>query len=497
MFGEEVSESPRAPSPWNNLVATPPASSPHLKAITGGELTRIPKLIPEVEEGNVEYKLKLLNPTAARFARLVTQLKWRLLEGGGQAYYELGVADSGMLVGLSRADLEASLETLEMMAGEIGASVIVVKEVEVPRAMVEIAEKLALRERDDSGTSVEDDGWTMMRMGSWESRAKKKSGGSPLLEAASSWTPGSEPESEEDVVYGSASLATIKPGDFDTLPTLRLEPPPENGDANPLFSMDPELEATSSEVDLSSSDVDSDAPSSRQFDIDLAIASVFKPRPIRRRVQGTDVQQGSRRGKDKDRPAKVKRRGAPPSLVDSSTSSDPKAPPTKAEAKALKRRAARDKRRDERRKALLGQNGDVVDTQDAVGPAAIADTTSSANAADDHAILVPEPMVDPVASEAPSLAARLDGLHVSHEDAPILPTSDRSPSSIDDGNKEDKESDRNSGGSGCEAPAGSNVRALRHPVAAAYEPRLIVEALVVRKMSLEEGFLDFEGFEVV
>lgn len=59
MFGEEVSESPRAPSPWNNLVATPPASSPHLKAITGGELTRIPKLIPEVEEGNVEYKLKL------------------------------------------------------------------------------------------------------------------------------------------------------------------------------------------------------------------------------------------------------------------------------------------------------------------------------------------------------------------------------------------------------------------------------------------------------
>ena len=33
--------------------------------------------------------------------RLVTQLKWRLLEGGGQAYYELGVADSGHLVRLS------------------------------------------------------------------------------------------------------------------------------------------------------------------------------------------------------------------------------------------------------------------------------------------------------------------------------------------------------------------------------------------------------------
>ena len=73
-------------------------------------------------QGNVEYKLKLTNVTAVRFARLVTQLKWRLLEGGGQAYYELGVADSGALIGLPRADLEESLETLEMMAGEIGAS---------------------------------------------------------------------------------------------------------------------------------------------------------------------------------------------------------------------------------------------------------------------------------------------------------------------------------------------------------------------------------------
>lgn len=42
------------------------------------------------------------------------------------------MADSGDLVGLGREELESSLETLEMMAGEIGASVIVVKEIEVP-----------------------------------------------------------------------------------------------------------------------------------------------------------------------------------------------------------------------------------------------------------------------------------------------------------------------------------------------------------------------------
>ncbi|KAG6815649.1 hypothetical protein H0H87_012661 [Tephrocybe sp. NHM501043] len=140
MFGESESESPRVPSPWDSLISTPPSSlsSPSLSP-SPLSLELIPRLVPENDDGNVEYKLQLLSPSPARFARLVTQLKWRLLEGGGQAYYELGVADSGALVGLPRAELEQSLETLEMMAGEIGASVIVVKEIEVPAAMAGLA----------------------------------------------------------------------------------------------------------------------------------------------------------------------------------------------------------------------------------------------------------------------------------------------------------------------------------------------------------------------
>jgi hypothetical protein len=58
-------------------------------------------------------------------------MKWRLLEGGGQAIYELGVADSGALVGLAPDDLRASLDTLYAMAAEIGACVTISKEVEV------------------------------------------------------------------------------------------------------------------------------------------------------------------------------------------------------------------------------------------------------------------------------------------------------------------------------------------------------------------------------
>lgn len=38
-------------------------------------------LPPECADGNIEYKLKLVNPTQSRFEHLVTQMKWRLREG--------------------------------------------------------------------------------------------------------------------------------------------------------------------------------------------------------------------------------------------------------------------------------------------------------------------------------------------------------------------------------------------------------------------------------
>ncbi|KAE8224240.1 hypothetical protein CF326_g8069 [Tilletia indica] len=83
--------------------------------------------------GNIEYKLKLLPPTRDRFNRLVTQLKWRLLQGGGMAIYEVGVLDDGALVGLSRREMRASLDTLEAMASHLGARVEVRRVVVVQR----------------------------------------------------------------------------------------------------------------------------------------------------------------------------------------------------------------------------------------------------------------------------------------------------------------------------------------------------------------------------
>lgn len=93
------------------------------------EIDELPAALPpEEEEGNVEYKLKLVNPSEFRVEHLVTQMKWRLEEGLGEAIYEIGVEDSGFLAGLSDSELEASLATLRKMADRLGASLEILRE---------------------------------------------------------------------------------------------------------------------------------------------------------------------------------------------------------------------------------------------------------------------------------------------------------------------------------------------------------------------------------
>ncbi|KAF8603024.1 hypothetical protein BDV93DRAFT_607090 [Ceratobasidium sp. AG-I] len=147
MFGESDFESPpRLSSPWEvfspsnspspglSTSSSPVASSSDIEAeLSRRLLIEVPRLAPEIEEGNVEYKLKL-SPSPERLTRLITQLKWRLLEGGGQALYEIGVGDKGQLIGLPRREMDGSLDALERMAGELGATVMILKEIIVPKA---------------------------------------------------------------------------------------------------------------------------------------------------------------------------------------------------------------------------------------------------------------------------------------------------------------------------------------------------------------------------
>ncbi|KAG1445396.1 hypothetical protein G6F46_010035 [Rhizopus delemar] len=87
-------------------------------------------LPPEADnEGNIEYKLKLINPTDERLEHLVTQMKWRLAEGNGEAVYEIGIDDDGTIKGLDEDELNCSLMNLRKMANSLNADISSTKEI--------------------------------------------------------------------------------------------------------------------------------------------------------------------------------------------------------------------------------------------------------------------------------------------------------------------------------------------------------------------------------
>lgn len=98
-------------------------------------------LLPaEVEVGCVEYKLKLIDPSASRLEQLVTQLKYRLAEGAGRATYLLGVGDDGTLHGLAPAEMDESIGTLRRMCAHASASMTSLHERPVGTAGALVAE---------------------------------------------------------------------------------------------------------------------------------------------------------------------------------------------------------------------------------------------------------------------------------------------------------------------------------------------------------------------
>lgn len=72
-------------------------------------------LPPEVEEGNKEYKRYLINLSDIRFQQLLTQMKWRINEGNGKAYYYIGVEDDGSIYNLNNKQAGESLKNLKKL----------------------------------------------------------------------------------------------------------------------------------------------------------------------------------------------------------------------------------------------------------------------------------------------------------------------------------------------------------------------------------------------
>ena len=95
----------------------------------------------ESEDGKVEYKLVLSNIDEDRLQELASQMKYRLEEGGGEAFYIIGVSDNGEVLGLSEDELNKSLEILSKIASIINAKIVHVRKVQVKKGKY-IAEAL-------------------------------------------------------------------------------------------------------------------------------------------------------------------------------------------------------------------------------------------------------------------------------------------------------------------------------------------------------------------
>mmetsp|Transcript_166942 Transcript_166942/g.535936 ORF Transcript_166942/g.535936 Transcript_166942/m.535936 type:complete len:214 (-) Transcript_166942:470-1111(-) len=77
----------------------------------------------ESDNGYIEYKwrLGLEHDSPHRSQRLATQMHFRLGEGGGAAFYMLGVSDSGVAIGLAPAEHTAAVRVLMGVAAVTGA----------------------------------------------------------------------------------------------------------------------------------------------------------------------------------------------------------------------------------------------------------------------------------------------------------------------------------------------------------------------------------------
>lgn len=109
----------------------------HEKSLLAHTPSNLP---PEDNEGYREYKLKLVNIEKERFTHLVTQMKYRIMEGSGEAIYEIGVSDDGLPVGLTKSELDETLSNIRNMAKFLKADVTVLCEREIVdgRKIVEV-----------------------------------------------------------------------------------------------------------------------------------------------------------------------------------------------------------------------------------------------------------------------------------------------------------------------------------------------------------------------
>lgn len=77
----------------------------------------------EKDEGNIEYKLKLINLDTETLNKRSTQMLYRINEGNGEAIYYIGVLDNGSVIGINIDEYNESIRNLNIIASNINCSI--------------------------------------------------------------------------------------------------------------------------------------------------------------------------------------------------------------------------------------------------------------------------------------------------------------------------------------------------------------------------------------
>ena len=73
----------------------------------------------ENDWGNIEYKIAFIDMTLQKVKKYATQLKFRVIEGRGNAVYMLGVKDDGKIVGISKNKQEYTINIMNDICKEV------------------------------------------------------------------------------------------------------------------------------------------------------------------------------------------------------------------------------------------------------------------------------------------------------------------------------------------------------------------------------------------
>jgi GTPase len=82
----------------------------------------------EKDDGNIEYKRELLNLNDDKINKRMTQMKYRIIEGNGEAFYFIGIKDNGKIYGLNIEQYNESINNLKLIANKIDCTVIKITE---------------------------------------------------------------------------------------------------------------------------------------------------------------------------------------------------------------------------------------------------------------------------------------------------------------------------------------------------------------------------------